>query len=425
MKKYIFIIITIINIKIIMEPSNIPIQIVDLDKVNEPPCIEQLRLDRKRRAQIERSYIEQQRFQREQHCLKIEQMRLKSQIDISLINQLESNVTYSQLLDPQTRELIDSQPQITYASLEFNIIMSNIIISNNSADNNIIQPPRLIPTSAQMEQLRGGTSLQIEPTNVKQQTHVDQPKKEQQTHVDQPKKEQPRLSSEYIQYSNFYYRHPFVLNLYLKTANINEYFTNLIHEIEECFKVCIQRCSIPCFTIGIVTCCVGCFDMMSIITKCNNNCCKDICIILSTIISCLILLLLPILFTIYGTKSPIYIINISSNIWVIIEGISHISYIIILTILNHYLKKIMNAIYDDYTIICRYLHIINRIQNVKKGILFCKIIWTFLGIAFLINSNSNITFILIIIDIVLVNSIQLIGMYLHLSLTGSSSCIKN
>ena len=398
-----------------MEPSNI--QTVYLDKVDMPSKVEYLRLMRLvqlQRAEIEQQHIEQQHFlieqmrlmrlvqlQRaeieqshieQQHFL-IKQMRLKSQIDtsqinqsqiISDINQLESNVTYSQLLHPPTEELIDSQP------------------------------PQLIPTSAQMEQLRGGTSLQIEPIHVIQQTYVYQ-----------PEIGQPQLSSKYIKYSNFYYNRPFVFNRYLRTVNTTEYFTNIIHEIEECCKVFIQHCSIPCFTLGIITCYVGCFEIIPFIAKCNIKCCKDICIIFSTIISCIILLLLPILFMIYGTKNPISIINISSNIWVIIEGISHISYIIILTILNHYLKKIMNAIYDDYSTINKYLNIINRIQNVKICILFCKIIWTFLGIAFLVNSNSNITFILIIIDIVLVNTIQLIGIFLHLSLTGSSSCIKN
>ena len=60
-----------------MEPSNISIQTVDLDKVNMPPKVEHLRLMRLvqlRREQIERSNIEQQNFL-------IEQMRLKSQIN--------------------------------------------------------------------------------------------------------------------------------------------------------------------------------------------------------------------------------------------------------------------------------------------------------------------------------------------------------
>ena len=193
----------------------------------------------------------------------------------------------------------------------------------------------------------------------------------------------------------------YLCNCIVCSNNTIIYFNTIKHETQECCNVVIDRCNFPDFMFSIITFFVGCFNIISVIFRCNINCCENILIQLGKIAMMVLLLVVPILFIIYGTQNSIYYNNINSNDWIITEGVLNISYIIILQLCNHCIIIMVN--YEN-------IIYIYCIKIFKIFILLCKIGWTFFGLVFVINKEHNLTSTLIITDVVLVNIIQFIGL---------------
>ena len=195
------------------------------------------------------------------------------------------------------------------------------------------------------------------------------------------------------------------------SSSLPYYDYDIIHELQECYSVAIERCSFPCCLFSILSLCIGCVNILSMICNCNYCIKLEIKIGLNIIIkfcilfSIFIMFILCILFIIYGIKNPIYYNsdgltysdglvqssnNFNSNVWIIIESAS-------------------NIIYYTY-ILLSYANIFFSLDKQKKNkilnvsIILCKIIWTFLGLLFIVNNNiNNMTYTLILMNIIIVN----------------------
>ena len=201
------------------------------------------------------------------------------------------------------------------------------------------------------------------------------------------------------------------------------YDYDIIHELKECCCIAIERCNFPCCLFSILSLCIGCVNIISMICNCSY-CIKleikiglNIIIRFCILISIFIIFILCVLFIIYGIKNTIYYNldgftfnsnelithsspSFNSNVWIIIEGISHIIYCIYIVLLLF-----------SHTDIIFYLGEQKKTKIINICIILCKIIWTFLGLLFIVNIDSkdhNMTYTIIKLDIIIINIIQFI-----------------
>jgi hypothetical protein len=219
-------------------------------------------------------------------------------------------------------------------------------------------------------------------------------------------------------YATYLDREPTVINLFDFSANNIDYTHDVCHEIRECYNVVLERCSPPCCIFSTLSCFIGCFNIMTILSGCNYICCLNMCKAIRVIAFYITLFTLSTLFIIYGIQKSIYYYNFNSKIWIIIEGASHIVFIIMLTLINYNMTGIDKSKYPiTVEYIKKKITTVNYIKNLKIACLVCKITWTFLGSMFLVKNKTRDTiYNLIFFDIIIVNLLQIMGLAFILNL---------